>query len=49
MTYLSAGDELVVDAEQEIKWNATDNVDVVSRAIYLTTDGSSWELVDSAS
>ncbi len=48
VTSPSGGDELEAGKDEEITWTATDNVGVVSRAIYLTTDGSTWELVDSA-
>ncbi len=44
----SSGDDLTVGATEDITWTATDNVGVVSRAIYLSTDGSTWDLVDSA-
>lgn len=48
VTSPSGGEELQVGASHDIEWTADDNVGVVSRAIYLTTDGSTYELVDSA-
>ncbi len=48
VTSPSGGEDLTVGDDQEIEWTATDNVGVVSRAIYLTADGSTWELIDSA-
>ncbi len=44
----SSGDDLTVGVTEDIIWTATDNVGVVSRAIYLSTDGSTWDLIDSA-
>lgn len=48
VTSPSGGEELDAGTTHSITWTANDNVGVVSRAIYLTTDGSTWELVDSA-
>ncbi len=48
VTSPSAGQELTAGTVENITWTATDNVGVVSRAIYLSTDGSTWKLVDSA-
>lgn len=46
----SGGEQLKSGDTFEVKWNATDNVGVVSRAIYFTKDGgSNYELVDSSS
>ena len=48
VTSPSAGEELQQGATHSIEWTATDNVGVVSRAIYFTDDdGSTWTLVDS--
>ena len=44
----SGGEELKVGETHDVTWTATDNVGVVSRSIYLTTDGSTYDLVDSA-
>lgn len=44
-----SGEELQQGAAYAIEWTATDNVGVVSRAIYFTEDdGTTWTLVDSA-
>lgn len=48
VTSPSAGEELKVGETHDIEWTATDNVGVESIALYLTTDGSNYELVDSS-
>ncbi len=48
VTSPTSGADLQAGTSHDIEWTATDNVAVVSRAIYLNTGGSTWELVDSA-
>lgn len=48
VTSPSGGEELKVGETHDVTWTATDNVGVVSRSIYLTTDGSTYDLVDSS-
>ena len=49
VTAPGSGEELQQGASYAIEWTATDNVGVVSRAIYFTEDdGNTWTLVDSA-
>ena len=49
VTAPGSGEELQQGATYAIEWTATDNVGVVSRAIYFTEDdGTTWTLVDSA-
>ena len=49
VTLPSGGEDLQPGTTFSIEWTATDNVGVVSRAIYFTDDnGSDWAIVDSA-
>ena len=48
VTSPSSGDELQAGAVHNIEWTATDNVGVVSRAVYFSTGGVTWELIDSS-
>lgn len=42
------GEELYEQSQEDIKWSATDNVAVTSRAIYFSSDnGNNWSLIDS--
>jgi hypothetical protein len=50
VTAPGAGESLLQGISYDVKWTATDNVGVVSRAIYFSEDdGATWTLVDSAS
>ncbi len=49
VTSPASTNELEVDSEHDITWTASDNVGVVSRAIYFSDDnGSTWAKVDSS-
>lgn len=49
VTSPGSGDELEGGSTETVTWTATDNVGVVSRAIYFSSDnGSTWTEVDSA-
>ncbi|MBN1130812.1 MAG: hypothetical protein JXA71_17620 [Chitinispirillaceae bacterium] len=45
----SGGEQWAVGSTKSIAWSSSDNVDVVSRAIFLKTgSGGSWTLIDSS-